>query len=101
MLGTHLRQDGAVTKRTFVRSLERSKKQCRLGNRRALNRKLLSIFLHFLRRMDASVVQDMFTFFIGCLYAFMRPRTGRRVENEIIDFGLCGLGPKLTTRDRM
>jgi len=44
MLGTHLRQDGAVTKRTFVRSLERYKKQCRLGNRRALNRKLLSFF---------------------------------------------------------
>lgn len=44
MLSTHLRQDVAVTKRTCVQSLERSKKQCRLGNRRVLNRKLLSIF---------------------------------------------------------
>jgi len=44
--------------------------------------------------MDANV-QDMFTFFIGCLCASIRPRTGRRVEKEISDFGLCGLGPKI------
>jgi len=48
--------------------------------------------------MDASVIQDMSTFFVGCLYACIKPRTGRRVEKEISDFGPCGLGLKLTTR---
>jgi hypothetical protein len=51
--------------------------------------------------MDASVVQDVFTFFIGCLYACIRPRIGRRVEKEISDFGLRGLGLKLTASDHM
>jgi len=51
--------------------------------------------------MDASVVQDMFSFFIGCLYACIRPKAGRRVEKEIGDFGLCTLGLKLTTRDHV
>lgn len=51
--------------------------------------------------MDASVVHDLFTFFIGCSYVCIRLRTGRRVEKEISDFDLCGLGLKLTTRDHM
>jgi hypothetical protein len=65
MLSSHLRKDVAVTKRTNMRSLEPSKKQRRLGNRRALNRKLLAVFFGtFQGLMDASVVQDLFTFFI-------------------------------------